>query len=157
MFPCITPVSAHFWPPLEKGPFRHACYQSEVTWLSCDAILQAVASYSNQEEYSPAYCRDYSKPSMCCQLLVSTDNFTASASPCDCMQFCANHLHLQLPVSTNSTNTCEDINWYLPSLGIKIYGIPELSTVFLFSHRIIIPLGLQSYVNSLQTIRNTYS
>ncbi len=20
MFPCITPVSAHFWPPLEKGP-----------------------------------------------------------------------------------------------------------------------------------------
>ncbi len=21
MFPCITPVSAHFWPPLEKGPF----------------------------------------------------------------------------------------------------------------------------------------
>ncbi len=24
MFPCITPVSAHFWPPLEKGPLF--CY-----------------------------------------------------------------------------------------------------------------------------------
>ncbi len=23
MFPCITPVSAHFWPPLEKGPSVH--------------------------------------------------------------------------------------------------------------------------------------
>ncbi len=23
MFPCISPVSAHFWPPLEKGPLIH--------------------------------------------------------------------------------------------------------------------------------------
>ncbi len=25
MFPCITPVSAHFWPPLEKGPLERYC------------------------------------------------------------------------------------------------------------------------------------
>ncbi len=38
MFPCITPVSAHFWPPLEKGPLKPVLRydaQSESTLCVC--------------------------------------------------------------------------------------------------------------------------
>ncbi len=31
MFPCITTVSAHFWPPLEKGLLKRNVYQSTCT------------------------------------------------------------------------------------------------------------------------------
>ncbi len=38
MFPCITPVSARFWPPLEKGPLMAVLHVTCVAWkVGCHA------------------------------------------------------------------------------------------------------------------------
>ncbi len=41
MFPCITPVSVHFWPPLEKGPFG--------TFRSCLVDCRGLCGRQNRQ------------------------------------------------------------------------------------------------------------
>ncbi len=57
MFPCITPVSAHFWPPLEKGPLlvcpvRPNCFSRSPY---CECKLQ----------YLPVYYTMYDTDAVC--------------------------------------------------------------------------------------------
>ncbi len=51
MFPCITPVNAHFCPPLEKGPLRNATNaqtneKSKGLAGICDMYIVTVSSVS---------------------------------------------------------------------------------------------------------------
>ncbi len=104
MFPCITPVSAHFWPPLEKGPLGVHVVHITNSWL---LILDTVSAMCHwiwaQYHSSHMICLHWHIPS---GLWVRVQHHMTSST---------------YNISCHMTATCSVHQYHMTSCTVQLY------------------------------------